>query len=57
MTCVESKYTRIIKSKKMILITRRLQEVYNDLWDSHKSASILSKNYMALRLTKFTYKS
>lgn len=29
--CIESKHTRIVKSKKMMPITKRLQEVYVDL--------------------------
>lgn len=49
-TFIKSKYTRIIKSKKMTLITRRLQEVHADLWGSYKPASILRKNYVALLL-------
>ena len=30
-TCIKSKHTRIVKSKKMTSITKRLQEVHTDL--------------------------
>lgn len=49
-TCIKSKYIRIIKSKKMTLITRRFQDIDTNLWDPHKLASILNKNYIALLL-------
>lgn len=55
--CIESKYTRIIKSKKMTRTTRRLQEVHADLWALHEPASISGKNYVALLLDEFTWKS
>ncbi len=42
--CIESKHTRIVKSKKMTPTTRRLQEVHADLWGPHEPASISGKN-------------
>lgn len=54
---IESKYIRIIKSKKMTPITRRLQEIHADLWSPHKSSFILGKNHVALLLDEFTQKS
>lgn len=53
---IENKYMWIVKSMKMILITKKLQEVYSDLWSPHKPASISGKNYVALLLDKFTWK-
>ena len=56
-TCIESKHTRIVKSKKMTPTTKRLQEVHADLWGPHKPAFISEKNYIALLFDKFTRKS
>ena len=55
--CIKSKYIRIVKSKKMTLITKRLEEIHANLWGSHDPASISSKNYVALLLDEFTRKS
>ena len=55
--CIESKHTRIVKSKKMTPITKKLQEIHTDLWGAHDSASISGKNYVALLLDEFTRKS
>lgn len=55
--CITSKHTKIFKSKKMILITQRLQKVHTELWGSHKPAFISSKNYLCLLFDKFTCKS
>lgn len=53
---MKNKHTRIVKSKKMTLMTKRLQKVYVDLLGPHKSASILGKNYVGLIFDKFTRK-
>ena len=52
--CIKSKYTRIVKLKKIMPTTKRLQEVYANLWGPHNLASISRKNYIALLLDKFT---
>lgn len=55
--CIESKDTKIIKYKKITPITRKLQEIYGDLWRSH-NLPLLSRNiYTAVLLNKFTRKS
>lgn len=41
----------------MILITRRLQEVYTNLWGLYKPMSILGKNYIAILFDEFNCKS
>lgn len=56
-TCIESKHIRIVKLKKIILIIKRLQEIYTVLYNPHKHVSLLEKNYIALLLNKFTCKS
>ena len=56
-TCIKSKHTRIVKSKKMTLTTRRLQEVHADLWGPYKPAFISGKSYVTLLLNEFTRKS
>ena len=55
--CIESKYTRIVKSKKMTLTTKRVQKVHAVLWGPHKPVSSSKKNYVALLLDEFTRKS
>lgn len=55
--CIKNKHTRIVTSKNMTLITKRLQEVYADLQGPHKPTFILEKNYVALLLDKFIQKS
>ena len=55
-TCIESKHTRIVKSKKKTPTTKKLQEVHADLWGPHKPASISGKSYVALLLDEFTRK-
>ena len=55
--CIESKYTKIVKSKRMTSTTKRLQEIHADLWGPHRPASISSKNYIALLIDEFTRKS
>lgn len=56
-TCIKSKYTKIIKSKKMTLTTRKLQEIYVDLWRPHDPLSFLGRNYVTLLLNNYTWKS
>lgn len=55
--CIKSKCTQIVKLKKMTLITKKLQKVHTNLWGFHEPAFILKKNYMALLLNKFIWKS
>ena len=55
--CIESKHTRIVKSIRMILTTKRLQKIHADLWRPDDPTSILGKNYVALLLNEFTRKS
>ena len=33
--CIESKHTKIVRNKKITLTTRKLQEIYADLWGPH----------------------
>ena len=54
---IKSKHIKIVKSKRMTLTMRRLQEIYTNLWSQHKPAYILDKNYIVLLLNKFTRKS
>lgn len=53
---IKSKYTRIVKSKKMTLTTKRLQEIHANLWSLHKLVSISGKNYISILFNKFTRK-
>ena len=55
--CIENKHTGIVISKRMILTTRRLQEIHADLWGPHERASSSGKNHVALLLNEFTRKS
>ena len=54
---IESKHTRLVKSKKITPTSWRLQEVHADLWGLHKPASISEKSYVGLLLNKYTWKS
>lgn len=54
--CIESKHTRIVKSKRMTPTTRRLQEIHADLWGPHDLPSLSGRNYIALFLYEFTRK-
>lgn len=56
-TCIENKYTRIVKAKRIILITRKFQEIYADLLGLYNSCSLSSRNYIALLLDEFIRKS
>ena len=51
--CIESKYTKIVRYKKMILITWKLQEIYTDLWRPNDLFLLLKKTYIGLLLDKF----
>lgn len=42
--CIESKYTRILKSKKITSIIKHFQEIHADLWGPYKPSSISGKN-------------
>lgn len=53
---IKSKHIRIIKSKKMISTTKRLQLIHADLCGIYKPSSISGKNYMVLLLDVFTRK-
>ncbi len=55
--CIESKHTRIVKTKSMTPTTRRLQEIHADLWGPHDPPSLSGRNYVALLLDEFTCKS
>lgn len=41
----------------MASITRRLQEIYTNIWGPYKLASIFDKNCIVLLLNKFNHKS
>lgn len=56
-TCVESKNTKIVKSKRMTPTTRRLQEIHTDLWGPHNPPLLSGRNYIALLLNEYTRKS
>lgn len=55
-TCIKNKHIRIVKLKKMIPTTKKLQEIYANLLGSYKLISILGKNYVYLIFNKFTCK-
>ena len=55
--CIKNKHTRIIKSNRISSKSKKLQEIYNDIWRPHNLASILGKNYVLLLLDEFTRKS
>ena len=56
-TFIKSKYIKIVKSKKIIAIIKKLQKVYAKLFGLHKPTSILDKNYETLLLNELTCKS
>lgn len=45
--CIKSKYTKIIKHKKMISITRKLYEIHANLWGLYDSLLLLKKLMLA----------
>ena len=55
--CIESKYMKIVKYKKITPTTRKLQEIHVDLWESHNLFSLSGKTYIDLYLDKFICKS
>lgn len=55
-TCVESKYTKIDKSKRMISTTQRLQEIFTDLWGPHNPLSLSSRNNVTLLFVEYIWK-
>ena len=54
---IESKYTKIVKHKKMTSTTRKLKEIYADLWRPYNPSLLLGKTYIGLFLNEFTRKS
>lgn len=56
-TCIESKYTRIVKVKKITPMTCKLQEIHVDLLRLHDLLSLSGRNYVTLFLDEFTQKS
>lgn len=56
-THIESKYIKIIKSKRMTLITWKLQKIPIDLQKLYDLPSLLGKKYITLFLDKFICKS
>lgn len=55
--CIKSKHTRVIKSKRITLTTKWLQEIHINLWGPHKPVSISDKSYIMLLLDEFICKS
>lgn len=51
--CMESKYIKISKYKKMTLTIHKLQEIYTDLWGLHNLFSLLEKTYIVVILDEF----
>lgn len=54
---IESKYTKIVKHKKMTLTTRKLKKIYANLWGPYDQFLLLEKIYVGLFLDEFTHKS
>ena len=54
---IKSKDTRNVKSKKMTLSAKRLQEIHVDLWGPHDPTFISDKNYIVLLVDEFTRNS
>ena len=55
--CIESKYTKIVRYKKMTSTIRKLQEIHTNLWRPHDPFSLSGKTYVDLLLDKFTRES
>lgn len=55
-SCIESKYTKIVRHKKITLTTHRLQEIHADLWGPHNPPLLSKKIYVGLFLSEFTCK-
>lgn len=56
-TFIESKQTRIVKSKKLTLITQIYQKIHTNMFRPHNPATLLGKNYIVLLFNKYTRKS
>ena len=54
---IESKHTKIVRHKKMTLTTRKLQEIYADLWGPHDLPLLSGNIYVSLLLDELTHKS
>ncbi len=52
--CIKSKYIKIVKYKKITLITQKFQEIYADFCGLYNSLLLLKKTYIDLFLNKFT---
>ena len=55
--CIKNKKTRIVKLKRITPITKRLPEIYANLWRLYELTPISDKNYPILLLDEFTCKS
>ena len=55
--CIENKYTKIIRHKRMTPIIHKFQEIHADLWGAHDLPSLSRRTYVGLLLNKFTRKS
>ena len=55
--CIENKHTKIVRHKRMIPTTRKLQKIHADLWGPHNLPSLSRKTYVGLLLDEFTQKS
>lgn len=55
--CIENKYTKIVRHKKITLTTRRLQKIHADLWGLHDPSTLSGKIYVGLLLDEFSRKS
>ena len=51
--CIESKYTKIVRYKKLTPTTRKLQKIHADLWELHDPLLLLEKTYIGLLLDEF----
>ena len=48
--CIESKYTKIVRYKKMTPTTKKLQKIHANLWRSHDPFLLSRKSYLSLFL-------
>lgn len=55
--CIKSKYIKIVRYKKMTLITHKLKEIHANLWKLYNPLLLLKKIYVGLLFNEFTYKS
>lgn len=56
-SCIESKYTKIVRHKKMTPTLCKLQEIHANLWELHDSALLLGIIYIRVLLDEYTRKS